>query len=229
MTDPSPPTPDPAGRPRVSARFGLVVLEILQQQDAPGEVLEDENVSETMPRRLGLSDVVLRQVDFYRNEVRRRGRMSDDQVRDLMRLVIRRPDAEQVFWRAGRRMAGDDEVTQPSAIHRVMPQALAFAVARRKVRRGLRSLFGRRVGGFTAGPFAMEGRSLPFIEADPGGAACQFVSGYCQGILDRTLGAEIQIVHDQCESRGDECCRWTVTGDIRAAEGTTLAEATTSS
>lgn len=221
-------TPVQSTRPRVAARFGLVLLEVLRQQDHPGEILEDENVAETMPRRLGLSDVVERQIHFFRTEVRRRGRMTDDQVRDLIRLVVRRPDAEEVFWKAGRRMAGEED-SEPGPLQRVMPRTLQHALARRKVRRGLQAIFGRRIGGFAPGPFALEGRSLPFIQADPGGAACHFVSGFCQTIVDRTLGSDYQVVHAQCECRKDKLCRWTITGDARSKEKSAVRELAESS
>ena len=212
---------DPAAilssRPRITSRLGLILLEVIKEQDAPQEILEDENPSLTMPRRLGLSDVVERQIVFFKNEVRRRGRMTDDQARDLMRLVIRRPDAEEVFWHAGRRMAGEsDDEESSGGLKRLMPRPLLYALARRQVRRGLQSVYGRRIGGFSPGPFAMEGRSLPFIQADPGGAACHFVSGFCQTVVDRTLGSEHQIVHSQCQSRKDPLCRWTIAGEVRA-------------
>lgn len=229
MTEVSSPDPSAqSSRPRVAARLGLVLLEVIKSQDRPGEVLEDENFTETMPRRLGLSDVVERQIHFYRTEVRRRGRITDEQVRDLMRLVIRRPDAEQVFWKAGRQMGGEEDVG-PGPLQRVMPQTLQQVLVRRQVRRGLQSIFGRRVGGFAPGPFALEGRSLPFIQADPGGAACHFVSGFCQTILDRSFGGELQIVHSQCEGRRDPLCRWTVTGDVRAGDAAMLGELAESS
>lgn len=221
-------TPVRSTRPRVNARFGLVLLEVIRLMDHPGEILEDENVAETMPRRLGLSDVVERQIHFYRGEVRRRGRMTDEQVRDLMRLVVRRPDAEEVFWKAGRRMAGEED-GGTSAIRRIMPRPVQQVLARRQVRRGLRAIFGRRIGGFAPGPFALEGRSLPFIQADPGGCACHFVSGYCQTVVERTLGPDYQVVHSQCEARRDPLCRWTITGDVRSSEKSRVAELAESS
>ena len=210
-------TPFSNSRPRITSRLGLVLLEAIKELDAPQEILEDENPSHTMPRRLGLSGVVERQIVFFRDEVRRGGKMTDEQARDLMRLVIRRPDAEEVFWHAGRRMAGESDDPDPAGgLRRLMPRTLLYALARRQVRRGLQSVYGRRIGGFAPGPFAMEGRSLPFITADPGGAACHFVSGYCQTVIDRTLGSEYQIVHSQCQGRKDPLCRWTITGEVRS-------------
>lgn len=211
---------------RVAAVFGLTLLEVLRNQDLPEEVLEDENVALTMPRRLGLSDVVDRQIRNYRDAVRKRRRMTDDEMRDLVRLVVRRPDAEDVFREAGVLLAGGGPGPRlhPGRLRRALPRGVCFALARREVRRRLRSLFGRRVGGFTPGPFALEGRSLLFIQSDPGGDACHFVSGLCQSVLDRSVGGSHKVVHAQCESRGDDLCRWTVTAEIRLRERETVGE-----
>ena len=82
--------------------MALRLLEVLRDLDHPGEILEDENPSVTMPRRLGLSDVVDRQIRTYREDVKQRVRLTDGEIRDLFRLVTRRPDAKEVFLRAGR-------------------------------------------------------------------------------------------------------------------------------
>jgi hypothetical protein len=41
-----------------SAVVALTLLEVIRAQDLPTEVLEQEDTSVTLPRRLGLSDVV---------------------------------------------------------------------------------------------------------------------------------------------------------------------------
>ncbi len=206
-------------RRRIAAVFGLTLLEVLQRQDRPEEVLEDEDVSITMPRRLGLSEVVDRQIRIYREAVRKRRRMTDAEARDLVQLVVRRPDAEDVFRVAGGRLAGvDPGRSGPGIVGRALPRGVAFALARRRVRRRLRSLFGRRVGGFVPGPFALEGRGLVFITADPGGDACHFLTGLAQSILLRSVDGGQRVVHSQCQSRGDAVCRWTVTADARVKE-----------
>ena len=69
------------------------------------------------------------------------------------------------------------------------------------------------MGGFVRGRFAIEGRSLLFIEADPGGDACAFVSGLCQAILERTTGQPAHVTHTLCQSRGDALCRWEAAGE----------------
>ncbi len=198
------PTPEATPR-RVQAIVALRLLEVLRDQDVPGEILEDEDPTVTMPRRLGLSDVVERQIRAYREDVRRRTRLTDAEVRDLFRLVTRRPDAEEIFYRLGKLLAGRD---RSPGWARLAPRRVALAVARSRVRRRLKALFGRRIGGFVRGRFAVEGRSLLFIEIDPGGDACFFMSGLCQAILERTTGRPTRVSHTLCQARQDALCRW---------------------
>jgi hypothetical protein len=208
--------PDPTRR-RVAAVFGLTLLEVIRSQDLPEEILQDEDPSVTMPRRLGLSDVVDRQIRQYREAVKKRRRMTDTEVIDLMRLVLRRPDSEEVFLRAGELLAGT-RGAGPGRLARALSQRVSFRLARRRTSRRLRQLFGRRIGGFADGPFALEGRSLIFYQSDPGGDACAFVTGLCQTILVSALGDGVQVVHSQCQSRRDGQCRWTATADVLVRE-----------
>lgn len=206
-----PPSAEPTRR-RIAPVVALTLLEVIRDQDLPTEVLIDEDPSVTMPRRLGLSEVVEQQIRRYRDDVRKGERASDEEIRDLIRLVIRRPDSEQVFFEAGRRLAlGGEEPAQTGGWRRVLPGRLAYALARRRVGKRLRALFGRRIGGYGVGPFTMEGRSLLFIQSDPGGEACLFLSGFCQAALRRLTGREVVVIHESCQSRKQEICRWTVT------------------
>ncbi len=203
-------------RRRIRSIVVLTLFEVIRQQDLPAEVLEEEDPSVTMPRKLGLNNVVEARIRHAREDVKRGLRISDDEFYDLVRLVSRRPDSEDVFRLIGERLSGGTGV-RPRKRWRVLPSRLRFAVARRAVRRSLKSLFGRRVGGFAAGPFTMEGRSLLFIQSDPGGDACALVSGFCGPVLQRTLGITTSVSHVACESRGDAVCRWELSekGDAR--------------
>ncbi len=190
--------------PRVSAAVALTLLEVIQEQDRPTEVLESEDPSVTMPRKLGLSDVVERQIKQYREESRRGARISDSEFGDLIRLVIRRPDSPEVFFQTGELLGG----TNGRRSRRILPQGVLYSFARRRVKRRLKALFGRRIGGFGAGPFVLEGRSLVFIQNDPGGDACELITGMCKALLDRSLPGRISVMHTACESRNDALCRW---------------------
>jgi len=146
-----------------------------------------------------------RQIRQYREDARRRVRLPDEEVRDLFRLVLRRPDSEDVFLELGRILA---EAEDRPRWRRRLPRRFAYALARRRVAKRLRTLFGRRVGGFGRGDFSVEGRSLPFIEADPGGDACYLVSGLCERILSAESGAHATVRHTLCQARQDALCRW---------------------
>jgi hypothetical protein len=205
LNPPTPARPEPPAQRRVHALVALRLLQIVKSQDIPLEVLEDEDPTITMPRRLGLSEVVDRQIRSYRQDVRKRVRLPDQEIHDLFRLVLRRPDAGEIFLRLGRLLAGDEESTWWT---KRLPRRVAMAVARRRVARRLRALFGRRMGGFGRGGFTVEGRSLLFFEADPGGDACALVTGLCSSVLERTTGAQVEVDHIMCQSRDDALCRW---------------------
>ena len=192
--------------------MALRLLEALRDQDLPVELLEDENPSHTMPRRFGLSDVVERQIRQFTVEARKGARLSDDQVRDLFRFVIRRPDGREVFYNVGRSLA---EPGRSPRWLRLLPTRARHGVARSRVRRRLRRLFGRKMGGFARGPFVIEGRSLFFVESDPGGDACHLLRGLCDGVLEDACGLSLPVDHSQCQARGDALCRW----ELRVSDG----------
>lgn len=177
----------------------------MRDMDLPPEVLEDEDTTQTIPRRFGLSDVVERQIRKYKNDVRQRERLSDEEVHGLFRFVIRRPDGAEVFNEVGRLLAGGD---RPRRWTRFLPLGLQFRVARSRARRRLKKLFGRQMGGFDRAFFVIEGRALLFIESDPGGDACHLLSGFAQEILEQTLGGSAAVIHTRCQGRGDDLCRW---------------------
>lgn len=194
-----------SGERRIRPIVALRLLEVIRDQDVPLEILEEEDPAVTLPRRLGLSEVVERQIRSYRDDVRRRVRLSDAEVRDLFRLVIRRPDAAEIFYKVGRTLAGE---APRKAWRRLLPVGLAAGLARGRVRRRLKRLFGRRMGGFGKGGFSIEGRSLLFIEADPGGEACAFLSGFCEAILEQVAGRSAHVTHTRCQGQKDPQCRW---------------------
>ncbi len=187
----------------MSAQVGHTILEVIQTSDRPFEVFEEEDTSVTMPRRLGLSDVVVRRIQHYQEETKRGSKISDEEFSDLVRLVIRRPDSRSVFLECGARLAGKASL-QP----KFLPRKLGLALAKRRVRKRLQTLFGRRIGGFADGGFVLEGRSLLFIQSDAGGDACSLVSGLCAATVNGAINDPPSIAHIACEARGDAYCRW---------------------
>lgn len=194
------PTPE---RRRVAASVALALLEVIQQQDHPTEVFEDENLAQTMPRRLGLSEVVERQVRMYRENARRK--LTDSELAELMKLVLKRPDSPEVFFEVGGRLA---EGTGSGI--RMWPRGIRLFLLKRRISRRLSRLFGRPIGAFGSGAFTLEGSALPFVQVDPGGDACHLVAGFCQRSLRDALGMEVLVVEQACQTRGDHLCRWSM-------------------
>ncbi len=187
--------------------MALTLLEVIRSQDRPTEVLKDEDPSVTMPRRLGLSDVIIHQIARYREDVKRKRRNTEAEVSDLFRLVTRRPDAPEVFFEVGLRLSTVPENPKKS-LNRFFPKRFALGVARRKVRRRLNKLFGRLEGGFAPGTFVYEARTHLFIRGDPGGFACQLVSGLCERTIAPYVKEPHLVVHVSCQGRGEAACRW---------------------
>ena len=185
--------------------MALRLLEVMRDHDAPLEILEEEDPTRTIPRRFGLSDVVDRQIRTFKNDVRKGARLTDGEIRDLLRFVIRRPDGADVFQEVGRLLAGADPLGRWV---RVFPNAFRYRMARSSARRRLRRLFGRPIGGFGPSQFVIEGRSLMFIECDPGGDACHILSGFCKEVLEQAFGGTAEVRHALCQARGDDLCRW---------------------
>ena len=202
---------------RVAAVVGLSLLEVIHVRDLPSEILGLENPSQTMPRRLGLSDAVEQQIRRFKAEARRRGGISDDEVRALFGLVLRRPDAEEVFFQTGEVLGGKG-ITDRSR-RRWYPERIGYAIARRRVERRFRSLFGRWVGGFAHGPFVIEASGHFLLEMDPKGYACSLLSGFAQTILSRHLSRAVRVAHPACLGEKQKVCRWIVSDGVPLDRG----------
>jgi predicted hydrocarbon binding protein len=202
-----------AGPPSITPVFPLFLLETMRDMDRPTEVLEDEDLTISLPRRFGLSDVVLVQIRRFQQEVAKRRLQEVTPVEDLIRLVIRRPDAEEIFAEAGQRIARhffDQRARMMRGVIRILPRPLASVAAHRAGKR----LFRRLVGGspFTLQRWPIELRVEDTLtaRADPGGAACAFYAGTLKETIELYVGKRYRVRHAQCEARGDDRCHWVV-------------------
>lgn len=197
----------------VTPVFPLILLETMREMDRPPEVLEGEDLSISMPRRFGLNDVVNTQIHRFRTEVRTDRFQDEAVVEDLIRLVIRRPDADEIFELAGRRVARqaweERTVTARRAVG-LMPRSLGLLAARRAIRRLFRDLVGSGRVGVNRRSFAVHIDGSLTARADPGGAACAFYAGAFAELLERYTGRAYRPLHPHCEGQGAKACEWTV-------------------
>lgn len=201
------------GVPSIIPIFPLFLLETLRDMDRPEEVLEGEDMAVSMPRRLGLSDVVFVQIHRFREEVRRKRPQTPAVVEDLMRLVIKRPDADEIFVEAGRRVARRAWEERAGAYRVVvarLPTRLAMSAAKRALRRLLRQLVGAGAEFQVVGqPPTLRLADAITVRADPGGAACQVFSGVLAETLSLHLGGPYDATHPRCRAHGAGDCEWT--------------------
>ncbi|HEX6938238.1 MAG TPA: hypothetical protein VF158_02410 [Longimicrobiales bacterium] len=189
----------------------LVLLESVRAHDRPREVLEDEDLTASLPRRLGLTGVVQSQIRRY-EEAERKGRSVPlDEVRDLFRLILRRPDAEPILRDSGIRLAQRQYRRRTAAMVRLL--GFLPGVAAGAVRRATRSLARRTACGArveVAGwPLELRLRGAITAEVDPGGTACVLYTGAIEELLGLYLRRRPTVEHRRCASRGDDRCIWT--------------------
>jgi len=196
---------NPKNHRRVKAIVGLRLLEVVRDRDLPTELLEQENPARTIPRRLGLSDVVDRQIRMYGDDVRKGVHLTDQGITDLFTLVNRRSDSDEVFLNTGRELV---EVHFPFRWGQVFPESIQYMFARTYLSWHLKHLFGRRILSFAEGPLNVEVQGLFFEGGDPEGSTCYLISGICQRILEQIGHKSAEVGHTLCRARGDDRCRW---------------------
>ncbi len=196
---------------QVDAAVALAILEELRAADRPEEYLEDEDLTITLPRRLGLSDVVGRGIRRYDADVRRGRRVSESEVADLVALVARRGDADELFHGVGRSLAERDPAR--GLLRRVAHRGLRMRLARREVKRRLRKLFGPGVARFEKGAFNLVGLDVPFLEADPGGEVGEIVTGLCEKIVQDVTAERVTIRRSRSVADGGYRDQWMLGDD----------------
>lgn len=218
MSDPGPsvedtPTPPSSQEPDDSVRadLPLAILLSVRTHDRPMEVLEEEDLASSLPRRLGLTGVVESQIHRYRLAQRRNEKIPVDDVGDLLKLVLRRPDAEAILREAGNELArhqGRRFLYRFAAVARVLPDALCFRLAQRAVRRLLRRIGSGGSLQVTRSPFRVEIPDSLTARTDESGTACILYSAAIGEAAQHALGRRPSVEHRACRARGDESCVW---------------------
>lgn len=181
----------------------LTLLESVRDRDYPSELLEDEILSVTLPRRLGLSGVIDEQIRQYRRQDRRR--VPAREFAGFVKLIARRPDAGEVFFEVGRGLSA----ARGTLLTGRWLAARGVKVVRARVRRRLRACFGKRFLSHGRGARPVEASSRLLVDADPRGRACSLVTGLMQETIER-LGLEASARHVTCMALGQEVCSWDV-------------------
>ncbi|MBT8477494.1 MAG: hypothetical protein KJO06_01160 [Gemmatimonadetes bacterium] len=197
----------------LSPGVALVLLESLRDVDTPPEVLEDEAFHISLPRRLGLSEVIDGQMRRYVDMRKRRRQLEASEFLDLLRLIARRPDARMVFEAAGDRLGSEYISRTPRTTglaRRLAPARLRQRSLLRHLRRVAESLSpGSAIRSDRVDPSISVAQCLPAV-ADDSGSACGMITAAFTACA-HGLGESTPVRHPHCESRGDDRCLWEVT------------------
>lgn len=194
----------------VDARLPLSILIAVRQIDMPDDMEDTEFVSELRNKRFGLSDTVYAQIKRYTEAVRRGQRASHEEAVALAKLIGRRPDAEEVFRRAGRQLAEVAyETISPFARRtvRALPSLFARPMALRQTRR----LAVRLLNGTVVRMGASVLLQVPVTvtsAAAPRGAGCAFYEEHLKELMRLLVGNDGLVEHVRCEQRGEGRCEW---------------------
>jgi predicted hydrocarbon binding protein len=207
------PGPEPAQEPDDGFRpdLPLAVLESVRQHDRPTEVLEDEDLAASLPRRLGLTGVVESQIHRYRLARKRRERIPSEDVSDLLRLVLRRPDSEAILREAGHELARHHRrelLYRMANAARLLPESVSTRIAKRALHRLMRRISGGAHVRVTGDPLRVEASGLVTARADRYGVACVIYASAIEETIHHATGRRPTISHVTCEARGEEVCAW---------------------
>lgn len=195
----------------VPAEFPLALLQSVRAHDHPGELLEEEDVTISLPRRLGLSGVVETQIQRYESTQRAGRKVALNEVFALIRLVLRRPDAELILRETGQRIAEQryHKVSRTAArLYRVLPRSLTLLGTFRGLRRIFRDLHAGDEVTIQRQPLAVCVRGSGTARLDPTGSACTLYSAMLEEYVRLTTGSRWNVIHAQCETLGASQCEW---------------------
>ncbi len=201
------------GTAKVNPAIALALLHSLRATDTPDEVIEDESFRISLPRRLGLNEVIDAQMRRYAEIRDRRGVISPDEYGNLLQLIDRRPDAVTVFAAAGRSLA-EARFSEATRIDRFRRRFTPAGLRRRKLIRAMTSVARALEPGASIRPIADGGADgidvleppLATVTAD--GAGCALMTAALDVCTVRVGSDTARLSHVMCVGRGDDCCRW---------------------
>lgn len=214
MTLPEPSSSDTAPSPAptgIAPELPLSILESVRRHDRPMEVLEEEDLTVSLPRRLGLTGVVETQIRRYEGEVRRRHAVRPEDVTHLLRLVLRRPDAAAILREAGADVARRLIRRYPGRLlARVpLPRRLRMKIARGATRQVLRRLAGPAALKVSGGLSVELQESLATLRGEAG-TACVLYAAVIEETVFRVTGQRPEVEETRCAAQGAVSCVWTI-------------------
>ena len=203
----------PSTRGETWAYLPLSLLLAVSEHDRPGEILEGEDLTASLPRRLGLSGVIEREIKNYEQAARKNRDVSSNDVANLIRLVLRRPDAEAILRDTGVRVAVE-YVRRRRPLWRQLARSwpgggASLALARRAARRLLRRIVVDGDVEVTRKPPLVRVRS-ELARTDNTATACVLYAAALEEIVRSYVGERLQLQQRRCAGHGAPFCEWSI-------------------
>jgi bacteriochlorophyll 4-vinyl reductase len=201
-----------AARGMTWAYLPLSLLLAVRAHDRPGEILESEDLTASLPRRLGLSGVIEREIQHYERAARRGRSVDASDVVNLIRLVLRRPDAEAILRDTGERVAHEYVERVPRLwlrLARALPARASLALGRRAAVRLLKRIVGDGKVEASARPARIRVTS-ELARSDATCTACVLYAAAAQSVVRRYAGEQPRLEQQRCASEGSAFCEWTL-------------------
>jgi hypothetical protein len=195
----------------VVAALPLALLAATRSHDRPSEVLEDEDLAISLPRRLGLSSVIVTQIRRYETAARSGKKVSHDEFVNLLKLVLRRPDAEPILRETGALVAQRQfEKVSPSWLKlvRILPRSARYAVIRRATRRLLRNISGSDQVTMHGNPVRAQIKKPAAALIEPPGVGCALYGAAFEELASLYLNKKANVKATRCASKDGELCEW---------------------
>jgi hypothetical protein len=195
----------------VLAALPLALLQSTRAHDRPVEVLEDEDLTVSLPRRLGLSGVIESQIRQYEAAAKGGKRVSAEEFNNLLKLVLRRPDAEAILRETGTRVAQRQfERASPTVLKllRILPRAATYAAIRNAATRLLRNISGNPGITVSGKPMLARMNNPQTAMMEPAGVACSLYAAAFEEIASCYLGRKANVAQVHCATNGGDYCEW---------------------
>ncbi len=196
--------------PTVHARVPLSLLAAIRDVDSPGGEAEAEYVQELRNKRLGLSDTVYAQIRRYGDAVRRSQQISVVEATGLATLIGRRPDAEEIFLSAGKKIANEVYQTISSSTRGViliLPGFLARPIALGQLRKIASRYFNASIGR-TGSFLTLTVEDSVTADQAPRGIGCRYYESALRELLRLMVRGSGAVDHVRCITRGEGACEW---------------------
>ncbi|HEX6573986.1 MAG TPA: hypothetical protein VF042_03370 [Gemmatimonadaceae bacterium] len=194
----------------VNARIPLSLLESIRRIDTPQDQTDTEYVPELRNKRLGLSDTVYTQIRRYTEAMKRGQKIPFAEAEGLGTLIGRRPDADELFRKAGSILANDvyESIAAPTrGSISTLPRFMSLPMALKQLRTIAEKYFGGSLEK-SGSHVTLRVPNSVTVNGSPDSGGCAFYGEAFRELIGLLTGTTPPVEHIQCSARNEGACEW---------------------